>query len=69
MWSDDPQLVNSHNGGARSYPKRKVIYFDSNDEMFYESEISDCDLTHNGNHKNFTKVTLKATEEERRAMR
>jgi hypothetical protein len=51
--------------------KRKVVYFDSNDEMFFESEISDSDITTSGNtnHKSYTKVLLKQTEEERRAMR
>ena len=48
-----------------------MVYFDSNDEMFFESEMSDYDIAINGmgNHKNYTKVMLKTTEEERRAMR
>ena len=39
--------------------------------MYFENEISDEDLNSNGmgKHKNFTKVMLNATEEEKRKMR
>jgi hypothetical protein len=39
--------------------------------MFFESEISDFDPTNaeNGNHKNYTRVLLKATEEENNRMK
>jgi hypothetical protein len=38
--------------------------------MFFESEISDLDSTNDGNgkHKNYTRVVLKATEEEKNRM-
>ena len=43
---------------ARKYGKKKNIYFDSNDEMYFESELSEEDIILNGKdgHRNFTKV-------------
>ena len=56
---------------AKKYGKKKNIYFDSNDEMYFESELSDKDIILNGRdgHKNFTKVQIKPSETERRKMR
>ena len=56
---------------AKKYGKNKNIYFDSNDEMYFESELSEEDIILNGKegHKNFTKVQLKPSEDERRKMR
>jgi len=45
---------------------RKAIFFDSNDEMFFESEISDSDMI--GAHKQYIKVKLKPTEQEKAQM-
>ena len=47
------------------------MYFDSNDEMYFESEISDKDILENGKngHKNYTKVQIKASEQETKKMR
>ena len=44
--------------------KKKHIYFDSNDEMYYEDELSDQDLILN--NKNFTKVQINPSEGEKK---
>jgi hypothetical protein len=58
-------------GNNKNY-KRRNIYFDSNDEMFYESELTDEELKKLGKgkpHKTYTKITIKVSEEERKKMR
>jgi len=37
--------------------------------MYFENEISEAELSNANNGKNYTKVVLKATEEERKKMR
>ena len=65
------QHINGNFLNGKSCGKRKVIYVDSNDEMFYESELSDTELLTNGNnnHKSYSKITLKPTIEEKKRMR
>jgi len=46
--------------------KKKAIYFNSNDEMCFESELSDSPVKRK---HSFTKVVLKSTEDERNKMR
>lgn len=49
---------------------RKIIYFDSNDEMVCGSDISGDDLLDGtGKNKSYAKVLLKATEDERKRIR
>ena len=68
------------NGVSKRIGKAKNIYFDSNDEMYNESELSDTCLLNGGNemnyenagvpaHKHLTKIQLKPSEMERQKMR
>ena len=52
---------------------RRAVYFDSNDEMVYQSEISDSTGQNlndsEGKDRIYTKVLLQATEEEKKRIR
>lgn len=63
-----------YSDGAQMRPEKvsRVVYFDSNDEMVCESDVSQNNLTEGEDGyrgKNYTKVMLKATEQEKKRIR
>jgi len=51
---------------------RRTVYFDSNDDMVYGSDVSQENLTDGEDGlkgKNYSKVVLRATEEEKKRLR
>lgn len=56
--------------GTAHHRGRKVILFDSNDEMICASEVSEDDaLDRSGRSKHYAKVLVQATEEEKKRIR
>jgi hypothetical protein len=69
--SRNSKQLNENGAGNSKHKSKKVIYFDSNDEMLCESDISESEVNgdESGKNKNYTKVLLKATEDEKKRIR